>query len=109
MSFFRSYDHFIDGAPRKNLGEGVIARHSPAHGGHLADYVAGDQRDVDVAVAAARSAFVGNWGNSTGEERAAILSRFADLLEANVEKLAAIVAEEVGKPIRFARGEIMAS
>jgi betaine-aldehyde dehydrogenase len=109
MSFFRSYDHFIDGAPRKSIGEGVIARHSPAHGGHLADYAAGDKRDVDVAVAAARSAFVGHWGNSTGEERAGILSRFADLLEANIEKLATVVAEEVGKPIRFARGEIMAS
>lgn len=108
MSVVRSYDHYIDGSPKKSLGEGVIARHSPAHGAHLADYSAGDQRDVDVAVAAARSAFFGKWCDSTGEERAAVLNRFADMIEANVEKLAAIEAEEVGKPVRFARFEMMA-
>lgn len=109
MSVVRSYDHYIDGAPKKSLGEGVIGRHSSAHGGHLADYAAGDERDVDVAVAAARSAFDGGWADSTGEGRAAILNRFADLIDANVERLAAIEAEEVGKPIRFARFEIMAA
>lgn len=107
MSVVRSYNHYIDGGPKKSLGQGVIARHSSAHGGHLADYAAGNQHDVDAAVAAARSAFNGEWGNSTGEGRATILNRFADLLEANVEKLATIEAEEVGKPIRFARGEVM--
>jgi acyl-CoA reductase-like NAD-dependent aldehyde dehydrogenase len=109
MSIVRSYDHYIDGTSKKSSGEGVIARHSSAHGGHLANYAAGDERDVEVAVAAARSAFLGEWGNSTGEGRVAILNRFADIIEANVEKLAAIEAEEVGKPIRFARFEVMAS
>lgn len=41
-----------------------------------------------------------------GEQRAKILNAFADLLDANVDRLGAIEAEEVGKPVRFARFEV---
>jgi acyl-CoA reductase-like NAD-dependent aldehyde dehydrogenase len=42
----------------------------------------------------------------SGMERAAILRRWADLIETDAERLARIEVDEVGKPIRLARGDI---
>lgn len=44
--------------------------------------------DVDAAVAAARAAFEGPWKRFSGAQRANCMLKFADLIEANVEKLA---------------------
>jgi len=109
MADVRRYGHYVGGAERKAASAGTISRHSSAHGGLLAEFAAGDQRDVDAAVEAARTALASGWSATTGEGRAAILNALADLMVANLEKLAAIEAEEVGKPVRFARYEIMAA
>jgi acyl-CoA reductase-like NAD-dependent aldehyde dehydrogenase len=42
----------------------------------------------------------------TGFERAAVLHRVADLVEADAERLARLDAEEGGKPIRLTRGDL---
>src|SRR5690606_21482657 len=41
-----------------------------------------------------------------GMERAAVVRRWADLIEENLERLARIEVDEVGKPIRQARGDL---
>ncbi|NNJ24707.1 aldehyde dehydrogenase family protein [Alienimonas chondri] len=46
------------------------------------------------------------WGRLTGVERGNALRKWADLVDANKEKFAQLLAKEVGKPIREARGEI---
>jgi len=61
--------------------------------------------DVDRAVKAARAAFEG-WALTPLEERIAICQRFRDLLKEHNEELAAIIAEEVGKPLWEARTEV---
>ena len=61
--------------------------------------------DVDRAVKAARAAFEG-WALTPLEERVAICQRFRDLLKEHNEELAAIIAEEVGKPLWEARTEV---
>ena len=61
--------------------------------------------DVDRAVKAARTAFEG-WAMTPLEERIAICQRFRDLLKEHNEELAAIIAEEVGKPLWEARTEV---
>jgi succinylglutamic semialdehyde dehydrogenase len=61
--------------------------------------------DVDRAVKAARAAFEG-WALTPLEERIAICQRFRDLLKEHNEDLAAIIAEEVGKPLWEARTEV---
>ncbi len=53
-------------------------------------------------MAAARAAF-GAWSRTEPGERAAVLRRFADLLEKNHEELAQLVTTEVGSPISLAR------
>src|SRR5699024_10660999 len=55
--------------------------------------------DVDAAVAAARAAFPA-WAATTPTERSNILLRIADLIEENLDYLAAIESMDNGKPIR---------
>jgi succinylglutamic semialdehyde dehydrogenase len=61
--------------------------------------------DVDRAVKAARAAFE-DWAMTPLDARIAICQRFRDLLKEHNEELAAIIAEEVGKPLWEARTEV---
>jgi acyl-CoA reductase-like NAD-dependent aldehyde dehydrogenase len=102
----RQYTHYIDG--RFDDGEAsYIDRKSPATGEVVARFAAGEPADMDRGVAAARAAFDnGPWPQMSGMERAAALNKYADLVHDNFDKLVRIEVEEVGKPIRFARGDI---
>jgi betaine-aldehyde dehydrogenase len=74
---------------------------NPATGDVVAQLALATPADVDIAVAAARSALPG-WSAATPAERSAVLFKLAELLE---ERVAEIVAEEVsqtGKPVRLA-------
>jgi acyl-CoA reductase-like NAD-dependent aldehyde dehydrogenase len=46
------------------------------------------------------------WANVSLAERIVVIKRFADLLEQNIEPLAAILTSEVGKPLQQSRNEI---
>jgi succinylglutamic semialdehyde dehydrogenase len=61
--------------------------------------------DVARAVQAARDAFE-DWALAPLERRVAVCQRFRDLLKERTEELAAIIAEEVGKPLWEARTEV---
>jgi succinylglutamic semialdehyde dehydrogenase len=61
--------------------------------------------DVRRAAAAARGAFEA-WAATPLDERIAVCTRFRDLLRQDAEELAAIIAEEVGKPLWEARTEV---
>jgi succinylglutamic semialdehyde dehydrogenase len=61
--------------------------------------------DVAGAVQAAHAAFEG-WALTPLDERIAVCRRFRDLLKEHNEDLAAIIAEEVGKPLWEARTEV---
>ena len=61
--------------------------------------------DVARAAQAARDAF-DDWAFKPLEERIAVCTRFRDLLKEYSEELAAIIAEEVGKPLWEARTEV---
>lgn len=59
------------------------------------------EEDVDRAVDAARRAFDEGWGTSSGAERAAALTRFADALERRSGDLAHSVTVQNGMPIEL--------
>lgn len=62
-----------------------------------------DVADVDIAVAAARRAFdEGPWPKMSGASRGRILNKFADLMEAHTNELAAIESLDNGKPLFWA-------
>jgi succinylglutamic semialdehyde dehydrogenase len=66
---------------------------------------ASTEEDVARAVQAAHDAFE-DWALRPLQERIAICQRFRDLLKEHNEDLAAIIAEEVGKPLWEARTEV---
>lgn len=67
------------------------------------------EKDVDIAVSAARKAFEGPWRTVTPEQRGKYLVKLADLVEQNLEQLAAIEALDNGKAFSMAKGDIGAS
>lgn len=103
----REFSMLIDGEWTVGAEGGVIERRSPAHGVLVSRYQAATGADCTRAIAAARKAFdTGHWPRMTGAERARILLKAADLIEARAEELAMLDVLEAGKPISQTRGEI---
>ena len=61
--------------------------------------------DVNDAVAASHEAQI-TWATKTAKERAELLQKWADLIDANKEDLAIIMTAEQGKPLTESRGEV---
>jgi len=105
----RSYGLHIGGDERPT-GPDVVDRHSPATGRLVARYTAATADDARAAVQAARTAFdAGPWPHLSGQERSRLLIRLAALMQRDAEHLARIEAEETGKPLRLARGDVQTS
>ncbi|KJZ80481.1 Aldehyde dehydrogenase [Hirsutella minnesotensis 3608] len=64
------------------------------------------EKDVDIAVAAARKAFETTWKHVTPQDRGKMLLKLADLVEKNADLLAAVESLDNGKSITMARGDI---
>uniref|UniRef100_L2GG62 aldehyde dehydrogenase (NAD(+)) n=1 Tax=Colletotrichum fructicola (strain Nara gc5) TaxID=1213859 RepID=L2GG62_COLFN len=64
------------------------------------------EKDVDIAVAAARKAFEGVWAETTPNQRSLYLLKLADLAEKNAELLAAVESLDNGKSISMAKGDV---
>lgn len=89
---------FIDGEWTTGNG-GMFQVESPTDGSILTELHAADASDVARAVRAARAAFDrGQWARMPGAERGRLISRLADLIEANAERFAGLEALDVGKP-----------
>jgi aldehyde dehydrogenase (NAD+) len=64
------------------------------------------EKDVDIAVAAARKAFEGTWRKITPQDRSILLIKLAEICEKNAETLAAVESLDNGKSISMARGDV---
>ena len=71
---------------------------NPATGQLLADLAAASSADVDAAVAAATSAFKGEWGSLAPSRKGLLLNRLADLVERDTEFLAQLESLDMGRP-----------
>jgi len=70
----------------------------------IAEVAEGDPADVDAAVKAARAAFeTGPWSKMDARDRGRLMNKLADLMEANLDELAALESLDNGKPISDAR------
>jgi gamma-glutamyl-gamma-aminobutyraldehyde dehydrogenase len=73
---------------------------SPIDGRLICEVARGAAADIDAAVAAARASFeAGIWRRADPRERKRVLLRFAELIRADVERLAVLETLDVGKPI----------
>lgn len=95
----RPFQLLIDGAWVDARSGQTLDVFNPADGRRIATIPAGDKADIDLAVAAARRAFEGPWAAVTPGERAKLLWRIADLLEARQEEFAELETLDNGKPI----------
>jgi acyl-CoA reductase-like NAD-dependent aldehyde dehydrogenase len=91
---------FINGKFCDAADGGRFETINPANREVIAAMSAASSKDVDRAVAAARSAFrSGCWSRMAPRDRMDILYRFARLIDANAEQLAVLDTLDMGKPI----------
>jgi aldehyde dehydrogenase (NAD+) len=92
---------FVDGEWQASDGTSAIAVIDPATEEPFASVPAGTASDVDRAAHAAADALDG-WSRSTPSERAAVLERMADGIEARADEITRTIVREVGQPERLA-------
>jgi succinate-semialdehyde dehydrogenase/glutarate-semialdehyde dehydrogenase len=81
---------------------------NPATGAVLATFEALDEGALEERLNRAVAAFA-SWKKTSFKERAALMTHAADLLERDADEVARIMALEMGKPLRDARGEALKS
>ena len=97
---------FINGQWAAPSSKETIDVHNAGTGAVMGKVPAGNEKDVDAAVAAARAAFEG-WSATPAAERAAFLQKISDGLKARAAELGSTIAQEVGMPIKLS-GRIQA-
>jgi len=95
--------NFIDGDYCAPLSNAYLPVVEPATGRAFAEVPDSGAADIDAAVAAATRAQRG-WAQTAPSQRAAMLRRIADLIEARLEALAEEESRDSGKPVKVARG-----
>ena len=94
----------IDGRWTDAASGKTFETQDPATGEVIAHVAEADREDVNRATTAARRAFdSGPWSRMSATERGKLLYKLADLVEANLEELAALETLDNGKPIRDSR------
>ncbi|MDH0313401.1 aldehyde dehydrogenase PuuC [Klebsiella pasteurii] len=92
---------FINGEYSAAADNSVFTTVDPAAQQTLAEVARGKKADVDRAVQAARGVFDrGDWSQASPAQRKAVLTKFADLMDAHREELALLETLDTGKPIR---------
>lgn len=95
---------FIGGEWKDSTSGETFPTYHPATEEKIADVAKGNERDVDLAVKAARRAFQsGPWARMDARDRGQLIYRLADLIEENIDELAALETLDNGKPITDAR------
>lgn len=78
----------------------TFATYNPATEDVIAHVAEGDRDDIDMAVAAARKAFESkSWRKMDARDRGRLIYKLADLIERDIEQLAALETLDNGKPI----------
>jgi betaine-aldehyde dehydrogenase/5-carboxymethyl-2-hydroxymuconic-semialdehyde dehydrogenase len=98
-------DHYING---ERVGsDRTFTTISPIDESVLAEVARAGEREADLAVRAAHDAFPG-WAALGPAGRAAHLHRLADLIDANVERLAAVECADMAMLLRSLRARVIA-
>ena len=95
----KRYDNYIGGEWRAPNAGKYFDNISPITGQPVCEIARSDASDVEAALDAAHAA-KDAWGRTSAAERAQILNKIADRMEANLEMLATAETWDNGKPIR---------
>jgi aldehyde dehydrogenase len=99
MSYQSRYENFIGGQWVKPVGGEYFEALSPVNGQPFCEVARSTGADIDKAVDAAHAAAPA-WGKTSVAERSVLLNKIADVIEANLEKIALAESWDNGKPIR---------
>ncbi|HJT62426.1 MAG TPA: aldehyde dehydrogenase family protein [Burkholderiales bacterium] len=91
---------YIDGAWVAPSGKQTIDVHNAGNGEVMGRVPLADDKDVERAVAAARSALEA-WSATSAEQRAQFLEKISAGLKARADELARLIAQEVGMPLKM--------
>jgi aldehyde dehydrogenase (NAD+) len=97
------YNHFIGGAFKSPSEKKYFETINPATEKTLSLVSQGSEKDVDFAVAAARTAFNKYWKKMPPAERGKYIFRIARIMQEKSRELAVIESLDGGKPIRESR------
>jgi len=99
VTFKPRYEHWIGGEWVKPVKGQYFEDISPVNGKPFAEVARGTAEDIEAALDAAHKAAPA-WGKTSTTERAAVLNKIADVIDANLELLAVAETWDNGKPIR---------
>jgi aldehyde dehydrogenase len=99
VTFKSRYENYIGGQWIPPLGKEYFENPSPVNGKTFCEVPRSTAQDVELALDAAHAAKA-SWGKTPVAERAAILNKIADRMEANLELLAVAETWENGKAVR---------
>ncbi|MEV6598147.1 aldehyde dehydrogenase [Actinoplanes sp. NPDC051346] len=99
VAYESRYDHWIGGEYVPPVKGQYFPNPSPVTGQTFCEIARGTADDVERALDAAHGA-AGAWGRTSAAERATVLNKIADRMEANLEQLAVAETWENGKPVR---------
>ncbi|SKC39343.1 aldehyde dehydrogenase [Ohtaekwangia koreensis] len=94
--------NYINGELVEPISGKFLSNYSPAEGKIYSVIPDSDQHDVEKAVVAAKAAFI-QWSTMAVEKRSAILTRIADLIDRDLDKLALAESIDNGKPVKLAK------
>jgi len=97
--FAKRYENFISGDWLVPNGGRYFDNISPITGQPVCEVARSDESDIEAALDAAHAA-KDVWGRTSSTERALILNKIGDRMEANLAKLATAETWDNGKPIR---------
>ncbi|KAI5460225.1 aldehyde dehydrogenase domain-containing protein [Mariannaea sp. PMI_226] len=97
---------FIDGKWVESVDKKKLQVVNPSTEEIITEVYEGTEKDVDLAVSAARKAFESTWKTTAPQKRGNLLYKLADLAEKNKELLAAVESLDNGKSINSARMDV---
>ena len=103
LSLKKEYQLFINGQFQKPLSNKYFASINPANENKIAMLAQANEKDVDLAVTAARTSFESHWSKTPSKERAKYIYRVARIIQEKAKELAILETLDGGKPIRESR------
>lgn len=105
----QQYKMYVGGAWVDSRSRQTFETIDPATEEALASVPRGRPEDIDDAVAAARAAFEGVWGQTRPRDRADLLFRLANAIRMHADELAELETLDQGKPLATSKREVLST
>jgi 5-carboxymethyl-2-hydroxymuconic-semialdehyde dehydrogenase len=96
--------HWING--REVESQDTFVNYNPATGEAIGEVASGTDKEVALAVAAAKDAFP-KWANTPAQQRAKLMRKLGELIDRNVPQLAELETLDTGLPIHQTRNVLI--